>query len=352
VARGLINSGHRAIVISSGGRLVSDLERIGATHIERNIQSKNPITILQNAVWLKQLVEKEKIDILHTRSRAPAWSALIAAHKTNVPMITTYHAAYKARSAIKKYYNSVMVRGIRVIAISQLIKSHIEREYGCADKIRLILRGIDTKNFTRGAVTVDRIEALRNAWGVDSTTRLILLPARLSPIKGQDVAIKAMAMLRDITNLTLVIIGDDQGRTEYRQKLMQLISNLGLGARVKLVHHCAYMPAAYAAAHLVLAPSLVPEGFGRVPIEAMAMGIPVIASNSGGFAETIRDGENGWLAPTGDVMEWADKMRKIFAMPHDALAPLLTHAIAEVNTKYTTAKMVSDTLAVYAEVAR
>jgi len=353
VVAGLKAVGCRALVISSGGSRLEEITEAGGEHIQRDAHSKNPIRIVRNAFWLADFMRREKVGVVHARSRAPAWSAYWASKMAGVPFVTTNHAAYKFNSNTKKFYNSVMVKADRVIAISDFIAKHIKEHYGVGlERVRVIPRGIDLDKFVPEKVTVERQAALRRQWGVGSQ-RLVLVPSRLSPIKGQSVAIEAMALLpQELNDVTVVILGDDQGRAKYRQVLANLITERKLKDRVKLVAHCNDMPAAYSNAALVVAPSLVPEGFGRVPVEAMAMGVPVIATELGGFVETITPGANGWLVPPNDPQALATAIVKALTQKPEEYEAGKQVAMRYVRERYTKEKMVADTLAVYSELVR
>jgi glycosyltransferase involved in cell wall biosynthesis len=351
---GLVARGDRALVVSSGGSRVEEVIRAGGKHYVFYAASKNPWQIIANAKLLARLIRDERVDIVHARSRAPAWSAWLACRMTGCRFVTTFHAAYKFSSAVKKFYNRVMTRSDRIIAISQFIADHIAANYGgTRDKIRVIYRGIDSEKFTPDNIGEERRVALREAWGVKPDEKIILLPARLSAIKGQSLLIEAMALppLRDKA-VTAVIIGDDQGRVRYRLQLEDLIAAKGQDRRVRLVPHCRDMPAAYSLASVVAMPSLVPEGFGRVPVEAMAMGVPVVASNLGATRETIIEGVTGWLLPPKDAALWAQTIAKALDLPEGKRHQMAIAARHDVQTRFTRDKMVADTLAVYDEVIR
>jgi glycosyltransferase involved in cell wall biosynthesis len=354
IAAGLAAAGHRAIVVSSGGVLAEKVLAAGGEFIEHPVASKNPATMLANALWLAQFIRNQKIDIIHARSRAPAWSAFWASRITRRSFITTFHAAYKFSGPVKKFYNSVMAKGDRIIAISDFIAAHIRKTYVVdAGRVRTIPRGIDLDAFMPEKVAEDRCAALRRAWGVSENEKIILCPARLSPIKGQSVLIEAMGLLPpQFADMTAVIVGDDQGRKEYRQKLEKLIALRGLQKQVKLVSHCNDMPAAYKIASLAVAPSLIAEGLGRVPIEAMSMGVPVIASAIGGFAETIRHEKTGWLVPPNDPGRLAKTIAEVMGQTPEQRAQLTKTAMQEARVRYDKRKMVASTLAVYEEVIR
>lgn len=351
VALSLKAAGHRAIVVSSGGRRARDLEDNGVRHIKRAVDSKNPTVILNNALWLTQFIRDHHVDIVHARSRAPAWSALVATRKAPCAFVTTFHAAYKFSNPLKKFYNSVMARSDRIIAISEFVAGTIKKDYGVSnDKIRTIPRGIDLDAYMPEKITQDVREQLLETWRVTGQQPLILMPARLSPIKGQKILIDAMALLASSPhNAIAVILGDDQGRAEYRHELDDLIAAHDLRDNVRIVSHCDNMPAAYSLASVVVAPSLVPEGFGRVPVEAMAMGVPVIATDLGGFIENIQPGKTGWLVPPNDAPRLADAILQVLSQTPEQRTIMTNAAMRIVHTRYNKHQMIADTLAVYEE---
>jgi lipid-A-disaccharide synthase len=353
ITAGLKAAGDDAIVISNGGMRVDEVIKSGGTHVLRHVESKNPVRMIANALWLAEFIVDHNVDVVHARSRAPAWSAYWASRLTGRPFVTTNHAAYKFSSWPKKFYNSVMAKGDRVIAISDFIAAHVKQSYGVKPaKLRTIARGVDFDQFTPGLVDPSRQQNLRQSWGLDKKTRVILVPSRLSPIKGQSVVIEAMAMLPLDINVTVIIVGDDQGRSGYRRELESLIQSFHLEERAKLVPHCRDMPAAYAVADLVIAPSLVPEGFGRVPVEAMAMGVPVIATDLGGFSETIQNGVTGWLVPVDNPQAMAEAIAKALNQTSDQRKAMAAAAMQHVNAHYGKQRMVDETLAVYRELKR
>ena len=354
VVAGLKAKGHRAIVVSSGGALVEKVLAMGGEHIRRPVASKNPAVMLYNAAWLARFIRRQQVEIVHARSRAPAWSAYLACRKTACSFVTTFHAAYKFENPAKKYYNSVMARGARVIAISEFIADHIRGTYVIGDVIRVIPRGIDLERFSAEKVSDERVTALRRAWNIGEEDRILLCPARLSPIKGQAVLLEALARLpKDLRGITTVIAGDHQGRDEYLQKLKQLVLTRNLQHRLRITGPCPDMPAAYKLAELVVAPSLVPEGFGRVPIEAMSMGVPVIASESGGFLETIKPGKTGWLVALDNAgtapKKLADAITEALTMPPERRAQMVEAEKREARAHYDWRHMVASTLKVYDE---
>jgi glycosyltransferase involved in cell wall biosynthesis len=352
IVAGVAGRGDRALVVSAGGNRVAEIGKAGGIHVQHPVNSKNPATIIANAFWLARFIREQRVDIVHARSRAPAWSAWAACRLTGARFVTTFHAAYKFSNPAKKAYNRVMVRGQRVIAISQFIAAHIRNAYGVdPQKIRVIPRGIDLDRFSPEAVTEERREALRVSWRVGREQKVIFLPARLSPIKGQALLIRAMTLLPpECRDAVAVIAGDDQGRGDYRRELEALIESAGSGERVRLAPHCADMPAACSLAAVVVAPSRVPEGFGRVPVEAMAMGIPVIASRLGATVETVQEGVTGWLLPPENPGAWAGALTRALTLSPDERATMAYAATRHVAARFNRNRMIAATLAVYDEV--
>lgn len=350
VACALVAKGRRALVVSSGGWRVPLLERQGVEHVLFPVHTKNPARILGHAFWLARLLREKSADLVHVRSRAPAWSAWLACRMTHTPFVTTFHAAYAFSSAPKKIYNSVMARGDRVIAISAFIARHVRETYGVGEeRLRVIDRGIDVCAFDPLRVEESRKEALRKVWQLESEDVVALLPARLSPIKGHDVLISALQeMKKRGEKIPLaVIVGDDQGRVGYVASLRESIAAAGLCSRVRFVGACQDMPAAYALADVVLAPSRVPEGFGRVPVEAMAAGVPVIASALGASLDTVVDGETGWLLPPENTAAWAEKMGLALSLSQERRALFAQKGRVRAAERYDFRVMVEKTLDVY-----
>lgn len=350
----LVKAGHVSFVASSGGGRAVDIAAAGGTHVTLPLATKNPVVMLANIYRLAELIKYHQIDILHARSRAPAWSGYGAARLTRQPFITTYHAAYAAKNMAKKYYNSVMARGVRIIAISEFIATHIKAEYPeTLPRIVTIPRGIDMLAFNPVAVTAERVAALRTQWRVPAATQIILMPARVSRIKGHATLIAALRLVRQsLPNLAAhtVIVGAVQGRDDYVRELHETIAAAGLTTQVTLAEQCRDMPAAYAAAALVVAPSLVPEGFGRVPIEAQAMGVPVIASALGAFQETIVPNVTGWLVPPGEATALAEKIILALTCSPDARATLVAEAQRRTRDRYAVETMTAATLEVYRQI--
>lgn len=351
----LLAAGHRSYVVSSGGDRVAEITAAGGIHITLPAASKNPLRLWLNARALQAIIRREAITLVHARSRAPAWSAWLAARWCQVPFVTTFHAAYGYTNALKQAYNRIMTRGVRVIAISDFIARHIHENYGVPpERIVTIYRGIDLSHFDRATVSAERQQALRSLWQVAPERPIILLPARLTRIKGQDVLIAAMRLLVEeerAGNAVVVLIGSDQGRSHYTRELLEQVVSSRLRDHVVIADHCDDMPAAYALATLVVVPSLVPEGFGRVPVEAQAMGVPVIASDLGATRETVLPDVTGWLVPPDDPAALAEKIHAVLQLPATARAQLARQAAARAVEKFALPAMTAATLAVYQSVS-
>lgn len=353
VASEIVKSGARSIVVSNGGSRVPDLLRIKSEHINMPVHSKNPMTMWKNIRRLKKIMHDNNVSIVHVRSRAPAWSAYRACQKTRTPFVTTVHAAYKGNdNNFKRFYNSVMAKGDRVIAISQFIAEYVRTNFDVDSRnLVTIPRGVDMDKFRMELVKPERAINLATQWRIPDGAPLILMPGRVSKIKGHHVLIDALEKLgrRDVF---CVMVGPNQGRNEFQIELEQAIEEKNLSGIVRIVDKCSDMPSAYSLASVVVAPSIVPEGFGRVPIEAQAMGRPVIASNYGGFRETIIDRETGWLFKVGDADQLAECLRQALSLDDSQRQQLSTHAISHIQNNFTNTKMCNDTMEVYADILR
>jgi glycosyltransferase involved in cell wall biosynthesis len=347
VAAALTAAGWRAVVASAGGRLVAELDRVGAHHVHLPLATKNPARMAANAGRLARLIEEENIDLVHARSRAPAWSALIAARRTGRPFVTTFHAVYGGRSWPKRHYNSVMARGDRVIAISRFVAEHAVTTYGLpADRVRIIERGIDLAEFDPDRVGASRVAALIAAWNLDRSRPVLMLPARLARGKGHGMLIEALGRLgrRDIVCL---LVGG--GADRHRQDFEREVAARGLEETCRFVDHCDDMPAAYSLADIVVSPATRPEGFGRTIIEGLAMGRPVIAADHGGAREILAGRDIGWLVPPGDPTALARALEDVLGLDRAQLAERAARARAFMRERYTRARMTDLTLGVYGE---
>lgn len=353
IASALKAAGAGALVVSAGGRLETELAAEGGELVRmKAIGTKNLVTACLNAHRLADIVRARKVDLIHARSRAPAWSALWAARMTRRPFVTTYHGAYNARSPLKRFYNSIMAQGDVVIANSEFTANHIRREHPfAADRIVCIPRGVDTQRFSSSEIAEDRRNALRRDWRLDIAKEetLILLPGRLTAWKGQREAILAGARLAAASQRRwrMILVGDAQGRTAYERELQELIACHDLSDRISLGGHCSDMPAALSLADIVLAPSKEPEAFGRVAAEAGSMRRPVIGSDLGGQREVIVNGVTGILTPPGDVEAMAKALQTLVEADRSVLEAMGKAARARICEKFTTASLQRETLRVY-----
>jgi glycosyltransferase involved in cell wall biosynthesis len=350
VAEALVAAGFRAFVASAGGRLVAELARVGAVHLPLPLASKDPLVIWRNGAKLAALARTHGVAILHARSRAPAWSARLAARRTGAAFVTTYHGTYRDGFPLKRAYNAVMASGERVIAISHFIAAHLMARHGTDPaRVRVIPRGVDPRRFDPAAVQGDRMRRLAEAWRLPDGAPVILLPGRFTRLKGQAVLIEALARMRR-DDAVAVLVGDAQGREGYRAELERLAAAHGVSARLRMPGDCADMPAGLMLADAVVSASTDPEAFGRVVIEGQAMARPVVATHHGGAAETVADGETGFLVPPGDAAALAARLDAMLALGREARAALGERARAAVLARYTTPLMCAATLDVYREV--
>lgn len=357
VAHAVVAQGGKALVATKGGRMAARLEADGGRLAQMPAQSKNPLVMLGNAARLVDLIRREKVSLVHARSRAPAFSALWAAHATGTPFVATYHGVYNAKSNLKRWYNAVMTKGDLVIANSEYTRDHVVREHHLPpDKVVAIPRGVDLTRFEPGVVSGERVAALRKAWGVsDNERRLkVLLAGRLTRWKGQGLMVEAMARLkaRGDDKILLLLAGDDQGRKGYRAELEAAIAAADVRDAVKLVGHCDDMPAAYLLADLAIAPSLEPEAFGRTAVEPQVMGRPVMAADHGATRETVLPGETGWLVPPGDAEAWADALLQACEIGAAGRQTLGQAARLRARRLYSVDAMCEATLKVYAQILR
>jgi len=347
VAAALVAAGWRAIVASAGGPMVHELERAGATHVTLPLASKNPLVIRANIERLVAVIRNLNVDIVHARSRAPAWSARYAAKRTGRHFVTTFHNAYGTGSFIKHRYNAVMASGERVIAISQFVGEHAASVYQVpAERLRIIPRGVDVNRFDPDKVRPERLIPLMKAWRLPDGVPVVLLPGRLTRWKGQLVLIEAMAQLRR-PEVHAVILGT--GSARYRRELEEAVTRIGAGGNFRFVDSCNDMAAAYMVADVVVSASTSPEGFGRVIVEAQAMGRPVIATAHGGAQETVVSGETGWLVPPSDAVALARALAQVLDQDNSARLAMVARQLAHVRTHFNSALMARRTLAVYEE---
>ena len=339
IAAALRDAGARALVASAGGRMAASL---GEDHILLPLDTKNPVALRRNSDRLSALIAEHEVDLVHAHSRAPAWSARFAARRRRRPFVTTFHGVYRAGNAVKRAYNRIMVSADRVIAPSNFVAEHARTVYSCPEaRIRIVHPGIDTTAFDPQTMPPDIKIPVRAAWGISDGVRVVLLPGRLTRLKGHAVLIEAMRELAD-ENIAAVFVGSDAGHGAYRRELQALAGNLD----VRFVGHRGDMAAVYAASDIVVLPSVRPESFGMVLAEAGAMGLPAVAAGHGGASEVLVHGETGWLVAPADPPALANGIRVALS---EAGPTLAARARAHVEERFTRAKMCAATLAVYGE---
>ena len=350
ITEAIARNGWMPLVTSAGGEMTSQVIYAKGMHIELPLNTKNPWQIWKNAASIEKIIREYGVDIVHARSRAPAWSAYLAAKRTRTHFMTTFHGFYGLQNSFKRWYNGVMVRGERVIAVSQFVADHIRKEYGQTDyRIRVVHRGADTQLFSMDNVLPARIAELTRAWMLpDSNVPIIVVPGRVTRWKGQDVCIKALGRLPH-RQFHCLLVGDESKHPDYCAELRQLINELGLEGHVRMVGNTRYMTEAYALSSLVICPSIEPEAFGRVPVEAQACGRPVIATRHGGACETVIDGSTGWLVTPNHVDELAAAIEKALTLPTAEKEAMAQNARWNVEQHFSTRAMQEKTLDVYRE---
>ncbi|GBQ10329.1 glycosyl transferase [Komagataeibacter rhaeticus] len=352
MAQAIVQAGGTAIVASAGGRLVPRLKYIGAIPVEMELGAKNPISVMRNAGRLRQVMQQYGVHLVHARSRAPAWAAHFACRRLGVPMVTTWHGVHDANLPGKKRYNSVLASGARVIAISRYIATRLRDEYKVGgDRLRLIPRGADMVRFDPGGVRGNRVQKLLGLWDIPDGATVIMLPARVTAWKGHALLIEALAHLERTGGFSgdwvCIFVGETNSR-EGRQLVAQARQG-GIAAHLRFAGHCADMPAAMMLADMVVVPSRRPEPFGRVVVEAQAMGRPVIVSAHGAALETVENGITGFSFPPDDARALAACIRHVAGLDNAEREALAWHARENVRTHYSTQAMQYATLAVYDE---
>ncbi len=357
ITEAVVRAGGRMLVVTEGGRMTDRITSSGGELITLAAGTKNPLSMWRNATRLAGIVRAESIDLVHARSRAPAWSALRAARMTGKPFVTTYHGAYGEKDPFKRLYNSVMARGDVVIANSNYTANLIKSRYGTSpDRIAVIQRGVDLEKFDATRISEVRKMDLRTAWGIAPDARIILHAARLTGWKGQTILIDALADLarRNIgTDAVVVLAGDAQGRDTYVAELRARAASAGIADRVKLVGHVDDVASAYALAHVTVVASIEPEAFGRAAAEALAVGCPVITTDLGAPPEIVlsaravaADKVTGWVVPP-DAAGIASALEVALSLPSAERTAMGIRAVADIRARFTLDAMKQQTLAVY-----
>ena len=349
----LKNTKFSPLVLTSGGKLIGELEKKNIEVIKLKIDKKNPYSIIKNFFLLIKIFREKKIDLVHVRSRAPAWSAIFAAKKIGIPVLTTWHGHVSNSSFIKKIYNSIMLKGDAVIANSAYTAERISKIYNIdLNKIDIISRGVNVESFEGSKFSNTEISNMKKMWSVDDNKIIILFPARLTRWKGHLVTIEAINLLKKekfFDQVIFLFAGEKAGAENYIKKLNSIITKFKLQENIKLVERIENMPLAYHASDVVLSPSIEPEPFGRIPIEAQAAGKTIIASDHGAVKDTIKNGNNftGFKVKPNDPQALSIAIKQSIIMDKKDLTKMHERAISNVKNNFSLESMCKKTLEVY-----
>lgn len=342
-----------SLVLTSGGKLINNLYANNIEVIILPIDNKNPFLIFKNIFIFMKIFREKKINLVHVRSRAPAWSAIFAAKKTGVPVLTTWHGHVKNTSIFKKFYNSIMLKGDAVIANSSYTAKKISEIYKInLNKIDVISRGVNVKTFEKSQFSNKEIKKIKKLWNVSDNKKIILLPARLTKWKGHLVAIEAINLLKKenfFDQIYFIFAGEKKGAEKYLKKLVNAIEKNKIQKNVKIVERIENMPLAYQAADIILAPSIEPEPFGRIPIEAQAAGKIIIASDHGAVKDTIIDGDNftGFKVKPNEPVSLSDAIKKSILISDEELVKIQQRGFLNIKNNFSLETMCKKTLKVY-----
>ena len=338
--------GWNVIVTSSGGSLVEKLNFRKIKHIKLPLNSKNPLIIFFNIFTLAWIIKKYKVKIVHVRSRAPAWSAYYACSMfRGVKLVSTVHGAYNNQNIFKKIYNSIMLKSIKIIAVSKYIKNYLLKNYNFTkkkeEKIVVIPRGVDQKKFNPQNVDSRRLFSLSKQWELPDGIPIILFPSRIAPFKGHKTLLKAIAILKKDLKIKFIclMVGLSKGHSNYETEINSFIEENDLSDYIKFFGPCPDMPAAYKISDIVVSPADKPEGFGRIIIESQSMERPVIASAHGGSLELVKNNYNGLLFKPSNEQDLADKLKYLLCLSKEEKKKIIKKASALVSEKYNIDKM-------------
>ena len=351
VAEAIVKNGWKAVVICNGGRMENQLRRAGAEVYTLPVDTKNPLKWPSVRRKLKSVLLSVGADIVHVRSRAPAWIALPLAKSLGLASVATIHSKFVPQNFLKRIYNRKMLSADKTIAISEYVKSVIRAHYADAiaeEEITVIHRGVDLSVFDPAQVSQHRIVRLSETLNLPDDGPVVMLPARATEWKGHIPLIEAVAQL-EAKDVTLLLLGAGDGHSRFVERLRTLAVKTGLDGRLRIVAGTDDMPAALMLADVVVMPSIIPEPFGRVAVEAQAMGRPVVAFNHGGACESIIDGETGWLARPGDVGDLSRCLKVALSLDPRQRTIWAKRKRAHVETSFSTAQMCEKTLAIYAD---
>ena len=355
LAHFLPENGCKSFIVTSGGELLKFINKKKVKVFRLPVQSKNPILILFNAIIISFIILVYNINIVHARSRAPAWSCFLATRFTFRKFVTTYHGTYNFNNKIKKFYNSIMVRSDLVIAGSNFIFSHINQNYGNfflkkKRKLLVIFRGINTNYFNPQKILPIKLDKFSKQNNIDRNKFIILLPGRITYWKGQKIFIEAIKLLyekNDTPPLEAIILGSDQGRNVYKKQLIGLVQQHRLSKVIKFIDHCSEMPVAYGIANIVCSCSSEPEAFGRVAVESQSMQVPIIASDIGGSKETIIKGKTGYLFKNKDPIDLANSIAAVMQKDYNSIKSIGFEGRKNVLKKFDVDKMCQTTFTEY-----
>ena len=340
-------------IVTSGGDLLKYVNKKKVKVIRLPVHSKNPLLILINTIILSLIILVLNINIVHARSRAPAWSSYLATKLTRRKFVTTFHGTYNFKSSLKKYYNSVMLKSDLIICGSNFIFSHIYenyKDYIHNKKLLVIFRGINLEYFNKRNVDQEIEKKLISEHKLDKSKKLILLPGRLTTWKGQEMFIEAINNLKirrpDIL-FTAIILGNDQGRKIYKKKLQRLVEQYRLINDIMFIEHIKNMPAIYNLSDIVVSSSIEPEAFGRVAVEGQAMEKIVLASNIGGSNETIVNKKSGFLFEAGNSEDLLQKLIFVLDLDSETASKIKEEARNNVIRKFDVEKMCFSTYSEY-----
>jgi glycosyltransferase involved in cell wall biosynthesis len=343
-----------SFIVTSGGELTNFIDKKKVKLIKLPVQSKNPFLIIFNSIILVFIILFYNISIVHARSRAPAWSCLLATKITRRKFVTTFHGTYNFKNSIKKFYNSVMVRSDVIIAGSNFIFSHINHNYpkylSLKKKFLVIFRGINVDYFDSSTTLESEENQLLESWGISRDKKIILMPGRLTAWKGQEVFIEALNLVnKDLGHQSFyaVILGGDQGRDIYTKKIKRLAEQYRLTGQLKFINHCKNMPLAYKVSDLIVSASIEPEAFGRVAVEAQSMEKPIIASDIGGSIETITDNKTGFLFEAGNAKSLSEKIINVLNLDETKLKSIGIEGRKNVIKKFNVEKLCFSTYSEY-----
>ena len=354
IAHYLPENNCESFIVTSGGELLKFVDKKKVKIFKLPVQSKNPLLIFINSIILIGIILLNNISIVHARSRAPAWSCLIASKITGRKFVTTFHGTYNFKTNLKKFYNSVMVRSDLIIAGSNFIFSHIKENYSMylnnKKKFLVIFRGINVDYFDSSTTLENDEKKLLKQWDIEKDKKIILLPGRLTSWKGQEVFIEAVNLI----NIELgyeafytVILGSDQGRELYKKKLIRLSEQYRMSKQIRFIDHCKNMALAYKVSDIIVSASNEPEAFGRVSVEAQSMGKPIVASNIGGSNETVIDEKTGFLFESNNAKSLSKQILKVLNMDETSLKMMGIEARKNVTQRFNVEKMCFSTYSEY-----